>query len=135
MGGGFVYMKTIKYLLLNFAFICVAALANSTQFPEVSLDELTDIVAMKSATIIDANGASSYRKGHIPTALNYAAIKGKLDSMLPKDKAALIIAYCGGPMCDAWTDAAEAAQKAGYTNVKHFKDGISGWKKAKMATE
>jgi rhodanese-related sulfurtransferase len=29
----------------------------------------------------------------------------------------------------------EAAQKLGYTNVQHFKPGISGWKAAGEATE
>lgn len=46
---------------------------------------------------------------------------------MPKDKHALIVAYCGGPQCQAYQSAAKAAQKLGYTNVKHLTAGISGW--------
>jgi len=49
---------------------------------------------------------------------------------LPADKAALVVAYCGGPKCMAYQAGADAAMKLGYTNVKHFPGGISGWKKA-----
>jgi rhodanese-related sulfurtransferase len=41
----------------------------------------------------------------------------------------MIVAYCGGPACTAWKKAAQDACKLGYTNIKHFKEGISGWKK------
>lgn len=50
--------------------------------------------------------------------------------MLPKDKDALIVAYCGGPRCGAYASAAKAAEKLGYTNVKHLTAGISGWQEA-----
>ena len=55
--------------------------------------------------------------------------------LLPKDKGALIVAYCGGPKCNAYKAAAKAAEKLGYTNVKQFGAGISGWKKAGEPTE
>ncbi|MDZ4288977.1 MAG: rhodanese-like domain-containing protein, partial [Prosthecobacter sp.] len=52
-----------------------------------------------------------------------------LASALPKDKNALVVAYCGGPSCNAYQAAAKAAAALGYTNVKHLTAGISGWKK------
>jgi rhodanese-related sulfurtransferase len=63
------------------------------------------------------------------------AQKAKLASLLPQDKGALIVAYCGGPKCGAYKSAAAAAKKLGYTNVKHLSAGISGWKKAGEAVE
>ena len=106
-------------------------LANeATLAPEVSLDEFKKIVADKSATIIDANGESTYKKGHIPGAVHYAQNAKNFQAVLPKDKGALVVAYCGGPLCTAWEDAAKAAKSLGYTNVKHFKGGIKGWKDA-----
>ena len=45
-------------------------------------------------------------------------------------KDALIVAYCGGPSCGAYKKAIEAATKLGYTNIKHFSKGLSGWKEA-----
>ena len=75
------------------------------------------------------------RPAHVPSALNFAAIKDNLASSLPKKKDALIIAYCGNPKCGAYLKAAKAAEKLGYTNIKHMAAGISGWKAAGMKTE
>jgi rhodanese-related sulfurtransferase len=55
--------------------------------------------------------------------------------MLPADKNALVVAYCGGPACNAYKEGAKAAEELGYTNVKHFKGGISGWKASGAAVE
>ena len=85
--------------------------------------------------IIDVNGSESYAKGRIPGALDYAAIKGNLAAALPKDKNALIVAYCGGPKCKAYQAAATAAEKLGYKNIKHMSAGISGWKEAGQKVE
>ena len=103
--------------------------------PEVSLDELKKIVANKSATIIDANGTDMYQAGHIPGAIHFAKHEADLASVLPKDKNAPIIAYCGGPMCTAWEDPATKAKALGYTNIRHFKGGIKGWKSAGQAVD
>ena len=35
----------------------------------------------------------------------------------------------------AWEAAAKEAKALGYTNFKHFKGGIKGWKDAGLATE
>ncbi len=102
---------------------------------EVSLDEIQKLVSTKGATIIDANSTDMYKEGHIPGAVSFAALQDKLATALPADKSALIVAYCGGPRCTAWEDAAAAAKKLGYTNVKHFKGGITGWKSAGQKVE
>ncbi|MBL9180420.1 MAG: rhodanese-like domain-containing protein, partial [Verrucomicrobiaceae bacterium] len=92
-------------------------------------------IADKKVTVIDVNGAASYANGHIPGAVNFAAQKDSLASVLPSDKGALVVAYCGGPACSAYKAAAKAANELGYTNVKHLSAGISGWKAAKEALE
>ncbi|MFZ2643029.1 MAG: rhodanese-like domain-containing protein, partial [Verrucomicrobiia bacterium] len=74
-------------------------------------------------------------EGHIPGAINFSSTKGKLAKLLPKDKSALVVAYCGGPSCGAYAAAASAAKSLGYTNVKHLSAGISGWMKAGEKTE
>lgn len=67
-------------------------------FADVSVKDLQAAIAASSVTIIDANKAEKFNKGHIPGALHFAEIKGdKLADSLPKDKAALIVAYCSGP--------------------------------------
>ena len=98
--------------------------------PEISLDDLKKAVAEKKVVLIDCNGSESFAKGHIPGAIDFEAAKADLAKLLPPDKTALVVAYCGGPMCGAYKAGAEAAAKLGYANVKHFAGGISGWQKA-----
>jgi rhodanese-related sulfurtransferase len=85
--------------------------------------------------IIDVNGDESFKAGHVPGALNFVAIKDSFALNLPQKKDALIVAYCGNPKCGAYLKAAKAAEKLGYTNIKHMSAGISGWKAAGMKTE
>ncbi len=115
--------------------LCAAALVGfavyAGEYPDIKIPELKSAMAAKSVTLLDANGTESWQKGHIPGALDFQANKAKLASVLPKDKNALIVAYCGGPRCQAYKAAAKAAEKLGYTNVKHLTAGISGWQEAK----
>lgn len=119
--------------LLTLALISVQAYAAG--FPDISIPELKSAIASKTVTLIDANGSESWQKGHIHGAINFEASGNNLAALLPKDKGALIVAYCGGPQCHAYEAAAKAAEKLGYTNVKHLSAGISGWTKAGEQTE
>jgi rhodanese-related sulfurtransferase len=98
--------------------------------PDVSIKDLKAAIEKKAVFVIDANGTDSYKEGHIPTAVDFDASKENLAKVLPKDKDALIVAYCGGPQCMAYKAAAKKAVELGYTNVKHLPAGISGWKGA-----
>jgi rhodanese-related sulfurtransferase len=98
--------------------------------PDISIGELKTAIAGKSVTLLDANGTDMYREAHIPGAINFEASADQLQNVLPKDKSALIVAYCGGPKCMAYKAAAAKALEMGYTNVKHLPAGISGWKSA-----
>ena len=125
----------MKKLLTLLAAALVAVSVFAGEFPDISISEVKALAESKKAVIIDVNGSESYKKGHIPGALDFAAIQDKLASVLPKDKKALVVAYCGGPKCKAYQAAATAAEKLGYKNVKHMSAGISGWKDAGEKTE
>lgn len=101
-----------------------------TPFGDISVNDLEKAIQEKNVAILDVNGAGSYRKGHVPGAIEFSANQSQLASLLPKDKSTLVVAYCGGPSCRAYLRGAEAAKKLGYKNVKHLSAGISGWKKA-----
>ena len=108
--------------------------------PDISLVELRSVVENKSSNpkpvvIIDANSESSYKQGHVPGALLYAQIESDFAKTLPANKDALIIAYCGSPMCTAWEEPAKKAKELGYTNIRHLRAGIKGWRDAKYDTE
>jgi rhodanese-related sulfurtransferase len=125
----------MKKLIALMATTVFAASVYAGEFADISMSEVQADAAAKSAVIIDANSPDSYKAGHVPGALSFAAIKGDLTASLPADKNALIIAYCGNPHCGAYLQAAKAAQKLGYTNIKHMPDGIDGWKAANLPME
>lgn len=107
----------------------------AAEVPSISQTALKEAIKTKKVVVLDVNGTESWKSGHIPTALNYASVEGKLAKVLPKDKKSLVVAYCGNEHCGAYKKAAEAAMKLGYTNVKHFSPGIMGWKKSGAAIE
>ena len=123
-------MNRMKKLLAGAAVALVAAAVYGTEYPEIKIADLKTAIAHKKVTLLDANGTESWQQGHIPGAIDFQANKDKLAKLLPKDKKALVVAYCGGPTCGAYRAAAKAAEKLGYTNVKHLSAGISGWKAA-----
>lgn len=125
----------MKKLTTFLATLVFAASVFAGEYPDVSVTEVKALVESKKAVIIDVNGSDSFKKGRVPGALNFEAIKDQLEAKLPKDKNALIVAYCGGPSCKAYQSAAQAAEKLGYKNVKHMSAGISGWKESGQKVE
>lgn len=121
------------FALLAAAFVSASVYAG--EFANISMKDVKAAADAKSAVIIDANSSGSYKAGHVPGALSWSNIKSDLASKLPADKNALIIAYCGNPHCPAYAQAAVAAKKLGYTNIKHMAAGIEGWNEAKLPTE
>ena len=117
-------------IAFTFSAALVARAAEDKAAPDITITDLKKAIEEKKVTVIDANGSDSFKSGHIPTAIDYEANAEKLKEVLPKDKDALIVAYCGGPQCGAYKAAAKAAVAMGYTNVKHLSAGISGWKSA-----
>jgi rhodanese-related sulfurtransferase len=105
------------------------------KFPDISHDELKSAIAAKKVTLLDVNGSETYAKGHIPGAMDFTKVKAELAAKLPKDKGALIVAYCANEACSAYQQGATAAKELGYTNVKHYAKGIMGWKDSGEKTE
>ena len=122
-------------LALGLTLLFAAAAFAARSYPDITQDQLKQAIAAKSAVLLDANGSDSYKEGHIPGAIDFDSNQDHLASLLPADKNTLIVAYCGGEQCTAYKAAAAAAVKLGYTNVKHFAPGISGWKNSGQPTE
>lgn len=109
------------------AALALTAFAAGGKYADISHDELKAAIAAHKVALVDVNGTDSYNDGHIPGAMNYAAVRADFAARLPADKSALVVAYCGGPQCTAYRAAYDAAVALGYTNVKHYSGGISGW--------
>ncbi len=120
----------MKKLLLTLTAALFSITAFAGEFPDISVTELQKAIADKKVTVLDVNGSDSFKKGHIPGAIDFRAKKAEIAKALPADKNALVVAYCGGPTCGAYAAGAKAAKELGYTNVKHLSAGISGWKDA-----
>jgi len=116
-----------KLITLALSLVCATSVF-AAEFPDISVADLKQAIADKKVVVVDVNGSESYEAGHVPTALNFET--ADLSKQLPKDKDALVVAYCGGPACNAYKAAAKKAAELGYTNVKHLSAGISGWKTA-----
>ena len=104
-----------------------------SQYKDVSDVEILKISKEKSATILDVNSMEQFKKSHVDGAVHYLSNKENIASELPKDKNSLIVAYCGGKSCTAWQMAAKKACEMGYTNIKHYSNGITGWDKIKKS--
>ena len=120
-------MKILKSIILSF--LLVSPLVGD-KYPDISVKDLQKAIKEGKVAVIDVNGAKSFSRGHIPTAIDFSSQGKKLSGLLPKDKNTLVVSYCGGPGCRAYKRGADAAAKLGYKNVKHLSAGISGWKRA-----
>jgi rhodanese-related sulfurtransferase len=128
-------MRTVLTLSALQFVIAGCVWAADKTYPEIKHDELLSAVAARTVTLLDANGTDSYKQGHIPGAYNFAEVKNRLSAVLPADKSALIVAYCSNEDCPAYQEAAAAAEALGYTNVRHYAQGIMGWKESGAKVE
>lgn len=84
--------------------------------------------------VVDAREPASYLQGHLPRAINVpAADVETLGPALPKD--AQIVVYCGGPECPHSAIVARWLAERGWTNVRHYEEGIAGWTQAGYPVE
>jgi rhodanese-related sulfurtransferase len=120
----------MKALLALSVTALLATSAYAGEYPTITIPELKSAIESKKVVLLDANGTGTWKRGHIPGAIDFTSNESMLAEILPKDKSALIVAYCGGPKCRAYQSAAKAAEKLGYKNVKHLVAGISGWQEA-----
>jgi rhodanese-related sulfurtransferase len=127
-------MRKFLAVIAALAVVPLLALADEA-FPNIGTADLKQAIAQKQVTLLDVNGTESYAEGHIPGALNFDQVEANLAKVLPADKNALVVAYCGNERCTAYKAGAEAAKKLGYTNVKHYSQGIAGWRKAGEPTD
>ena len=126
-------MKKILGILA--ATIALAGVSFAGEYKDISITDLKAKIDAGEVIILDVNGSKSYEKAHIPGAIDFRANKDKITELLGADKEKLVVAYCGGPSCQAYKAGASAAEDAGFTNVQHLSAGISGWLAANQPTE
>jgi rhodanese-related sulfurtransferase len=100
----------------------------------VSPKQLHQWVQDKSAITIDVNSPLSWKRAHVPGALNLDPLSyGEAD--LPQDKNAKLVFYCSNVMCRKAPNAARRARSMGYENSYVMSAGIKGWLAAELPTQ
>jgi rhodanese-related sulfurtransferase len=103
--------------------------------PGVEIDTPALLKIMTGATpyyLFDARPVKRFGEAHIPSAHPAHPKDDNFLSLLPADKNALLVFYCGGPTCPYTGEAVDIAAKAGYTNLKGYQAGLPGWIQSKL---
>lgn len=103
-------------------------------FGRLTVDEVEKLIKAKSIAVFDNNSKERYEKGHVPTA-TWVSIADFDAKVLPADKDAKLVFYCGNEKCMACHAGAKKALEAGYKNVFIMPAGIAGWEKANKPVE
>ena len=114
--------------------------------PEVSTEELVEIVKTGSAVVLDARPHLEYAMSHVPGARNVAPKPGVSMAMYVSDVAEVLrlvggdktrplILYCNGPFCGKSKRLAEELLAAGFTRVRRYQLGIPVWRALVGLTE
>ena len=130
-------------LLASGAAICTTAVAQETQqvakagwYSQIVnadfVKKIAQVPKVEGAMLIDSRPtARKFDLGHIQTAVNIpdSAFDKLAPTLLPADKAMLLVFYCDGPECMLSHNSAFKAEKLGYTNIKVYADGFPDWVK------
>ncbi len=107
--------------------------------PEVSTEELEQILKDQSAVVLDTRPYLEWSVSHIPGALNVAPKPGvpialytsdvaEIGRLVDGDKSQPLVLYCNGPYCGKSKRVAGELLKAGYTNIRRYQLGVPVWR-------
>ena len=110
-----------------------------TGVPEVSTEELQQILVDQSAVVLDTRPYKEWSVSHIPNALNVAPKPGvpmalytsdvaEIGRLLEGDKSQPLVLYCNGPFCGKSKRVANELLEAEYTNVRRYQLGAPAWR-------
>ena len=97
----------------------------------ITREELRAAIDAGSVTVVDALGGSYYEQQHLPGAIPLVEsdVAARAAALLP-DKHAAIVTYCSNTACANSEHVATLLSRAGYTNVRKYREGIQDWVEA-----
>jgi len=106
---------------------------------EISTEQLKEILADKSAVVLDARPFQEFAISHIPGAMNVAAKQGvpmsayvsdiaEISRLVDGKKETPLVLYCNGPFCGKSKRLADELVAAGFTDVRRYQLGIPVWR-------
>ena len=107
--------------------------------PEITTQELFDVLATGEAVVFDARPYDEFLLGHIDGSVSLAAKPdvpmsiyvsdvAEADRLLKKNRSANIVLYCNGLHCKKSKLLAAELVAAGYLNVRRYQLGIPLWR-------
>jgi rhodanese-related sulfurtransferase len=83
----------------------------------------------KKALFIDARPAAQFSEGHIPGAINVYAeeFRDHIPQLLNYPMDTLVVAYCGGGLCELSHDLADQLRTLGFKKVVVYTGGTTEW--------
>jgi rhodanese-related sulfurtransferase len=114
--------------------------------PEISTEELRQILADQSAIVFDARPSPEYAVSHIPGARNVSAKPGvpmseyvsdvaEIGRLVGANKSTPMVLYGNGPFCGKSKRLSAELVEAGYTHVRRYQLGIPVWRALGGLTE
>jgi rhodanese-related sulfurtransferase len=109
-----------------------AYLTDRASLAAVDLNELEQLVAQGSVTLLDVRPTLEFSQGHIPEARSIPVeeLEHRL-AELPRDRE--VVAYCRGPYCVFSDEAARLLRNNGF-RVRRFEAGFPEWRDAGLPT-
>ena len=90
-------MHTLRTLLVaaGVALFALSARADtkSEGFGDLTVDQVSDLIAKHEADVFDNNGQDDWQQGHVPSA-KWVQFNGVKESDLPKDHGRKLVFYC-----------------------------------------
>lgn len=107
----------------------------TTENPEVSVEEAKAIFESRSATFVDARPREFFDLGHIEGALSLPMedFENRFDEVMANiSPDATIITYCDGDSCALSKELAEALLAKGFLHVRVLLNGWTKWQEAAL---
>ena len=74
----------MKKLLSLFLLCSIGSFLQAGEYPDISVKELQKAIKDGKVTVIDVNGAKSFKRGHIPTAIDFSSQGKNLGKLLQR---------------------------------------------------
>lgn len=131
----------IHTLLCTLASLSISACSeqSGSGVPEVSTEELQQILQDQSAVVLDTRPHLEWSISHIPGAINVAPKPGVSMALYTSDvaevgrvtgdsKSQSLVLYCNGPNCGKSKRVAAELLEAGYADVRRYQLGAPVWR-------
>jgi rhodanese-related sulfurtransferase len=96
--------------------------------PEISTEELQQILARGTVPVLDTRSAREYALAHIPGSINL--FEKELERVVATypDTATRLVLYCNGPFCGKSRRLSEQLVRRGYIHVRRYQLGLPVWR-------